>query len=158
MLPSTLRWLGSDKLFNVAYETHYQAFGSAAVQSSDNFMLNYMLTILWLLSDSLPSCLTCIEASPKTKVEPLSPQHRWESPAVTSITPLNSAMLTPVCLPGLHVDHFWSWTQLINHFSNQCTSYSAFCYTHIPPFHKPLPPKPFGTQNHFFDISTMAAH
>src|SRR6056300_1732310 len=31
-----------------------------------------------------------------------------------------------VCLPGLLVDHFWSWTQLINHFSNQCTSYSTF--------------------------------
>ena len=44
-----------------------------------------MLTILWLLSNLLPSCLTCIEASPKQKVEPLSPQHRWESSAVTSI-------------------------------------------------------------------------
>ena len=131
MLPSTLRWLGSDKLLKVASETHYQAIGSAAVQSSDNFILNYMLTILWLLSNFLPSCLTCIEASPKTKVEPLSPQHRWESSAVTSITPLNSAMLTPVCLPGLHVDHFWSWTQLINHFSNECTSYSAFYNTHF---------------------------
>ena len=107
-----------------------------------------MLTILWFLSNLLPSCLTCIEASPKQKVEPLSPQHRWESSAVTSITPLNSAMLTPVCLPGLHVDHFWSWTQLINHFSNQCTSYSAFYYTHTTIPYWNLVEDRFGSQFH----------
>lgn len=52
MLPSTLRWLGSDKLFKVASETHYHTFGSATVQSSDNF-------ILTTLNKDYGCCLTC---------------------------------------------------------------------------------------------------